>query len=830
MTIATQSALAGPFTGNGSTTVFAFSFKCFAQADLQVIREESNVQTVLTITTDYTVTLNADQEASPGGNVTMVTAPTATQTVFIVSDVDYTQEAAFTNAGGFYPTVLNDARDRTTLQIQQLNDKIARAPLVPIGETASADLLTDIDALGDVAGDIATVAGISDEVEAVADIDAEVVAVANIAPDVVTVANQLGFTPDILVGAGQSNMASSNEQAAGGTLEPDQSVFLWQGSAWEVWTPADGYEFYPGGTTITRNNVLFQAAKLRRRLTGRRQYCILDAFGGRPIEDWVPATEQRWVSMEAQIVAALASTEMTTISKTTIDGFFWFQGEANSASGDYAEKMDTLVTQLEAESWWRKDLFVTAAEINDNFVQNRYWRSAAVNANPKITVATTKDLTFGGDGIHLTGDEIDVAGSRMGYLSLSGAGFTPPDPYIARPLSGSSALTFAVGSGYTFETAEEALLWLNDKTTEGLAIVTIQLQPGTYGPIDTSVYTNTIPVEIRSLSTGPGTLPAASALASGSAAAITTIEGDWDVLVECTAGDAFAVNVTGDYVTFRGIAFMDNGAGVDRGIDVTGTTSFLNCAVHGFAVDQMIVRQGGKADISNMVFYGGGIGLNVFGECFDTDADTAGRKIVCAGQSTHCVVANNGGKIQRLSPVDFGSHTGDQALSCRNGSFASFVSVSSAANVNGIALCNERSEMQIDSVTIPGVNSVGTVDTFTARKRSHIYIDGGIDFNTTGGRAFYCPNGGQIYVVGNVVIDDWTGSGANNLILVNDPDSKLCIDGTLTITAAASAGTNNIRTLTSGQIITTGITNTAGVGTNPTSLNSLQTDLRIIVG
>lgn len=149
MTIATQSALAGPFTGNGSTTVFAFTFKCFDQTDLQIIREQSDVQTVLTLTTDYSVTLNADQEASPGGSVTMITAPTSAQTIFIVSDVDYTQEAAFTNAGGFYPNVLNDARDRTTLQIQQLNDKIARAPLVPVGDTASGDLLTSVQAAVD---------------------------------------------------------------------------------------------------------------------------------------------------------------------------------------------------------------------------------------------------------------------------------------------------------------------------------------------------------------------------------------------------------------------------------------------------------------------------------------------------------------------------------------------------------------------------------------------------------------------------------------------------------------------------------------------------------
>ena len=66
MTISSPNRIAGPYTGNGSTTTFAFSFKVFAAADLQVVQliVASGLETTLTLNTDYTVTLNQNQKAA----------------------------------------------------------------------------------------------------------------------------------------------------------------------------------------------------------------------------------------------------------------------------------------------------------------------------------------------------------------------------------------------------------------------------------------------------------------------------------------------------------------------------------------------------------------------------------------------------------------------------------------------------------------------------------------------------------------------------------------------------------------------------------------------
>lgn len=141
MTISAETAVAGPYNGDGSTTAFAFSFKCFSQSDLAVYVESSaGAQTLQTLTTHYTVSLNTDQDASPGGTVTMVTAPASGEKLHIVSDLAYTRTDSFSNAGGFYPNTLNDGRDKTTLQIQQLLDKLNRALVGPIGEAISASI------------------------------------------------------------------------------------------------------------------------------------------------------------------------------------------------------------------------------------------------------------------------------------------------------------------------------------------------------------------------------------------------------------------------------------------------------------------------------------------------------------------------------------------------------------------------------------------------------------------------------------------------------------------------------------------------------------------
>src|SRR6056300_298617 len=77
------------YSGNGSTTVFAYGFKIFDQDDLTVIlRAADGTETTQTITTHYTV---SGVGSVSGGNVTFVTAPASGVTVVILREQPLTQ-------------------------------------------------------------------------------------------------------------------------------------------------------------------------------------------------------------------------------------------------------------------------------------------------------------------------------------------------------------------------------------------------------------------------------------------------------------------------------------------------------------------------------------------------------------------------------------------------------------------------------------------------------------------------------------------------------------------------------------------------------------------
>lgn len=140
MSISSTARKAGPYNGNGITVAFPFAFKVFSAADVLVVKTTpAAAESTLVLTTDYTVSLNADQDSNPGGTVTAVSAPASGYKVTISSQVDELQPVVLTNAGGFYPKVINDALDRLTILTQQLSEKVARALKVNISSTVSPD-------------------------------------------------------------------------------------------------------------------------------------------------------------------------------------------------------------------------------------------------------------------------------------------------------------------------------------------------------------------------------------------------------------------------------------------------------------------------------------------------------------------------------------------------------------------------------------------------------------------------------------------------------------------------------------------------------------------
>lgn len=142
MSISSTNRKAGPYTGNGVTTALPFSFKVFSASDVLVVRTDlSGAETDLVLTTHYTVSLNADQDSNPGGTVNLVTPAATDYLTTITSAVPDLQPLTLTNAGGFYPKVINDALDRVTIMVQQLAEQVSRAVKVSISSSTSPDSL-----------------------------------------------------------------------------------------------------------------------------------------------------------------------------------------------------------------------------------------------------------------------------------------------------------------------------------------------------------------------------------------------------------------------------------------------------------------------------------------------------------------------------------------------------------------------------------------------------------------------------------------------------------------------------------------------------------------
>jgi hypothetical protein len=126
------------YAGDGLTTAFATSpVVFFDSADLKVyvVTTATGAATLQTITTHYTVSGGSGST----GTVTMLTAPTAAQTLVIVRDVAATQSSDFVNNDINDAEVLEDALDRLTMLAQQNATTADRALRVADSDPASVE-------------------------------------------------------------------------------------------------------------------------------------------------------------------------------------------------------------------------------------------------------------------------------------------------------------------------------------------------------------------------------------------------------------------------------------------------------------------------------------------------------------------------------------------------------------------------------------------------------------------------------------------------------------------------------------------------------------------
>jgi hypothetical protein len=138
MTITAQTSKTGPYNGNGTTTVFSYTFEVQDEAHLVVtLADAAGVETVQVLNTDYTVSGVGNPN---GGQITMSTAPAPTYTLTISRSIPITQEVDLENRRSVAPEVLEDAYDKLTQIAQDLSEQVGRAIKISVTEGGNPTL------------------------------------------------------------------------------------------------------------------------------------------------------------------------------------------------------------------------------------------------------------------------------------------------------------------------------------------------------------------------------------------------------------------------------------------------------------------------------------------------------------------------------------------------------------------------------------------------------------------------------------------------------------------------------------------------------------------
>lgn len=187
------------FSGSAGVGPYAFTFEILDETDIAVYRNT----TLLILTSDYTVTINANGT----GSVTLTTAATSDDTIIIIGARDIERTTDFVTAGDLRASALNEQLDSLTIFDQQLSERIDRSlaapPFDPIninmtlpsvedrkGKFLQFNETTGNPEVTSSAADVTTLAAVADDIATLADIE-DGTSATNAIQTVATVASQV---------------------------------------------------------------------------------------------------------------------------------------------------------------------------------------------------------------------------------------------------------------------------------------------------------------------------------------------------------------------------------------------------------------------------------------------------------------------------------------------------------------------------------------------------------------------------------------------------------------------------------------------------------------
>jgi len=126
------------YTGSAGVGPYSFTFEVLANTDIQVYKNT----TLLTLTTNYTVTINANGT----GSVTLVVAATGSDTITIVGDRAIQRATDFVTGGDLFANTLNDEFDSLVIFAQQVDEKADRGLKAPVTDPTDVNMVLPVKA------------------------------------------------------------------------------------------------------------------------------------------------------------------------------------------------------------------------------------------------------------------------------------------------------------------------------------------------------------------------------------------------------------------------------------------------------------------------------------------------------------------------------------------------------------------------------------------------------------------------------------------------------------------------------------------------------------
>lgn len=123
---------------NGSATAFAFTFPIIDTSDMVVILRTvaTGAETVLDETTHYSLSAT-NNDYSSGGTVTTVSTYSSAYTLTLIRNVPESQDANLEDSGTLRLESLEDALNRLTLLVQDLEEELARTVKFPRSDSVA---------------------------------------------------------------------------------------------------------------------------------------------------------------------------------------------------------------------------------------------------------------------------------------------------------------------------------------------------------------------------------------------------------------------------------------------------------------------------------------------------------------------------------------------------------------------------------------------------------------------------------------------------------------------------------------------------------------------